>query len=397
MGYLNNAIRNIFRKKLRCILTLIGISIGVISVIVIANISNLGSYLINNELESLGIDGIIVSTNTTIYSQNVIPFGEKELEIIKSLSSVENAVPLTVESTNITVHNNEYQSMLWGITADTNSVVSMNLIYGRFINNYDISTSNNVCLIDQSFAQKVYNRDNIVGKRIYINCGGIQDEYEVVGIVKTGGNIMDSVVGNIVPEFVYIPYTTMQKYNYSNDFQNIAIQIKNDYNIDDACNIIENKLNKINNISSSYTATNMLQQKEGLNNILNIITMILSCVGTITLLVSSLSIMTIMTVAVNERRKEIGIKKALGARKIDIIFEFLIEAVLISLIGCIIGIIISICVSYVGMLLLGISISLRWDIVIYISIFSVICGVIFGVYPAIKASNLKPIDALKME
>ncbi len=398
MDYISSAVKNLFRKKFRCILTLIGISIGVISVIIIGNISNCGSTMINNELENLGMDGIIISTSSNIYtSDENVPLGEKELEAIKSLSSVENAVPLTVESAVVTVHNNEYQSMLWGITADTNQVISMSLLYGRYISMYDINSANNVCLVDQAFAQSIYNRDNIVGKSIYIDFGGVRDKYEVVGIVKTGGDIMGSIVGNIVPEFVYIPYTTMQKYRYSTDFQKIAIQVNNGYNIDSVCNIIENKLNKINNLSSSYSTMNMLQQKDGLNSILNIVTMILSCVGAISLLVASLSIMTIMTVAVSERKREIGIKKALGAKKSDIITEFLIEAVLISLIGCTIGVIISMSVSYIVILILGINIKLKWDIVIYTSIFSVICGIIFGVYPAIKASKLSPIDALRME
>lgn len=395
MDYIRSAVKCIFRKKLRCFLTVIGISIGVMSVIIIGNISQCGSNAINKEIEELGMDGVMVSAEA--YYTDGVPLGENELEVIKSLSYVENAVPLTVETVSVNACGNEYSSMLWGITSDTNSVISMNLLYGRLINNYDISVADNVCIVDCLFAQKVYGRDNIVGKYIYISCGGIQEQYKVIGVIKTGGNIMGSIMGNVVPEFIYIPYTTMEKYRYSSDFQKIAVQLKSEYNAESICTFIENELNDYNNVSSGYTAVNMVQQKDSINNILNIITIVLSCVGAVSLLVASLNIMTVMTVSVSERKREIGIKKAIGAKKINIIYEFLIEAILISLIGCIIGVIIGMVVSYIGMYIFNISIAYRWDIIIFTSLFSLVSGIIFGVYPAIKASNLNPVDALRVE
>ena len=140
-----------------------------------------------------------------------------------------------------------------------------------------------------------------------------------------------------------------------------------------------------------------MKQKDGLTNMLDIITLVLSAVGAISLLVASLSIMTVMLVSVNERTREIGIKKSIGAKKSAILLEFLFEAVLITLLGCAVGIMFGYGISYAGASYFQMRLSFRGDILLLAVGFSLLTGVIFGVYPAAKASNLKPVDALRME
>ena len=146
-----------------------------------------------------------------------------------------------------------------------------------------------------------------------------------------------------------------------------------------------------------YTAENLAKQKDGLNHLLDTITLALTAIGAISLFVASLSIMTMMLVSVNERTREIGIKKSIGASKNNILIEFLAEALLISMIGSLFGAGIGVFVTYLASLSLGVTVSFQLDMIVYTILLSVGVGVIFGVNPALKAANMQPVDALRTE
>ena len=149
--------------------------------------------------------------------------------------------------------------------------------------------------------------------------------------------------------------------------------------------------------TEAFVANNLAKQKDGLLQVLGLVTLILSAVGSISLLVASLSIMTVMLVSVNERTREIGIKKALGATRNAIMLEFLFEAGLISLIGCILGTGAGYLISFIGASYFHVAFHIRIDIILMAAGFSILSGTVFGVYPAYKAARLKPVDALRQE
>ena len=271
------------------------------------------------------------------------------------------------------------------------------MIYGRTISNADVRANSNVCMVDETFARNAYSRENIVGKKISILCGGTVEEFEVVGVVKTGSGLLQNLIGDYIPNFVYMPYTTMQAATGKRSFDQIAVRTVDGCDTDVAGEDILQALHRATGLSEGFAANNLVKQKDGLTNLLNIVTLVLSAVGAISLLVASLSIMTVMLVSVNERTREIGIKKSIGARRGDIMFEFLMEAMVLSLIGCIAGLLVGSIVSFAGAGYFHISLSFRWDIAIVACAFSVLTGMIFGVYPAAKASNMRPVDALRLE
>lgn len=390
------SMRNLNRKKLRSFLTTMGISIGVASVIIIGNISQCGTIAVNNELDSLGLNGLSISKSEV--DNQLVSLSEDELYAIKEMKNVEDATPVMVQSVDIAGKNGkQLNSILWGIDSTANKIISLQTVYGRNINNFDILSSNNVCMVDENFSRALYGRDNIVGKTISIIYNGNYDDYKIIGIIKTGTGLLQNFIGDYIPNFVYIPYTNMKLLTEKSSFDQIAVKVNKDVDIERVGYNIISKLSKLNNLSDGYCANNLSKQKYGLNKLLNIVTIILSSVGAISLVVASLSIMTVMLVSVNERTKEIGIKKSIGARKFTILIEFLIEALLLSLLGCIIGILIGTASSFIGALCFGIKINFKIDIIITTTLFSMITSVIFGVYPAIKASNLKPVDALRIE
>lgn len=389
------SLKNLSRKKIRSFLTILGVSIGVASVIIIGNISQCGSSAITGELDSLGLSGLTITSDST--DLGVYNLTEDELKVVKHNNNVKQASPILMQNTNVYNSSNQINSFLWGIDSKANQIISLQVLYGRGLNNFDVKSCSNVCMVDQNFSKIMYGRDNIVGKKISILCGNIIEDFEIVGITKTGSGILQNVMGEYIPNFVYIPYTTMQNATGKKSFDQIAVKVKDGVNVDIAGNDILQSLFRYNGISSGYHANNLSKQRQALSNIMNIVTIILSAVGTISLFVASLSIMTVMLVSVNERTKEIGIKKSIGASKYNIMLEFISEALFLSTIGCIAGSIIGVLVSYIGFWFFGMTLSININIIFSAVAFSIMTGVIFGAYPAFKAANLKPVDALRTE
>lgn len=395
---IRSALRNLGRKKMRSALTIAGIAIGVASVILISSISECGTAAVNNEMDSLGLGGLTISVNNSNNMSSGHYLTENELDAVRETKHVEQAIPLVIQNTKVgNVNNSQLDALVWGIDSKANQVISLQVLYGRMISSMDVSTNSNVCMVDQTFAQNTYHRDNIVGKKISILCGGVEEEFEVIGVIKTGSGLLQNFIGDYIPNFLYIPYTTLQNATGKQSFDQIAVRVEDDYDVDETGNAIVNALSRSTGISDGFVANNLVKQKDGLKSILNTVTVILSAVGAISLLVASLSIMTVMMVSVNERTREIGIKKSIGARRSTIMFEFLLEAVLISLVGCLAGVLVGVGISFLGASYVNITLQLRGDIMLLAVGFSLLSGVIFGVYPAAKASRLRPVDALRLE
>jgi putative ABC transport system permease protein len=391
---IKSAFKNLGRKRVRTVLTVLGISIGVASVIIIGNISQCGTAALTGELDSLGLSGLTISVAQN--AQNV-SLTDNDLNVVKKTAQVEQVTPIMMQSTNIQVRTIQNKALVWGIDSKASQIISLKVLYGRSINNQDVKTNANVCLVDENFSKTAYSRSNIVGKKVSILCAGIMEEFQVVGVIKTGSGLLQNLIGNYIPTFVYIPYTTMQNAVGRNTIDQIAVKVKSGSNMDQVGKSIVTTLNRNSGVADGFASNNLAKQKDGLTNMLDIVTLILSAVGAISLLVASLSIMIVMLVSVNERTREIGIKKSIGAKRSAILFEFLLEAALISILGCITGIIFGYIISFAGAFYFGMVLSVRLDIMLLAVGFSLITGIIFGVYPAAKASNLKPVDALRLE
>ena len=391
--YLKCTFRNLGRKKERTLLTVLGIVIGVSSVIIIANISQCGTNSLNHELDSLGLSGLSI----TVKEGENAAMTTDDLSFIRKLSQVEQASPILVENTSVTLKDKSLTALLWGIDSKASNIISLQVLHGRLLNQRDIHTHANVCLVDEQFSEDVYQRSNMIGKDIRLQCGGIEQTFTVVGVIKTGTGLLQNVIGNYIPTFIYVPYTTIQASEGRENFDEIAVRIRPEDNPENIGKMIVRHLNTKKGTDGAFVSNNLAKQKAGLMQILNIVTSILSAVGAISLLVASLSIMTVMLVSVNERTREIGIKKALGATRGAIMLEFLFEAGLISLIGCVFGIGIGYLVSYIGAAYFHLELHIRADIMLLVIGFSVCTGIVFGVYPAYKASRLKPVDALRQE
>ncbi|WP_255882685.1 MULTISPECIES: ABC transporter permease [unclassified Ruminococcus] len=390
---LSCAMRNIIRKKSRAALTMIGIIIGVTSVIIISCISACGTTAVNNELDSLGLSGM----NITIKEGKKLPLTNAELELISTNSSIDSATPVMALPSSFLLGDDSTDVITWGINETAQETVSLKVLYGRFFDKNDIASSARVCMVDKAFSNQNFSTDNIVGKTVRVNINGAVEDYSVVGVLKTGSGMLQNALSGYVPSFVYIPYTTAAEITGQSNYNQIITKLDSGVDIDELSGRITQTLNSSQGVDDGYTASNMAKQRDVLANILGIVTLILTAIGAISLIVAGLSIMTVMLVSVSERKREIGIKKSIGASKKKIVSEFLSEAFLLSFIGSIIGVILGLVISYIGTSIMEMTLIADWKYIVFTILFATISGIVFGVYPSIKAAKLKPIDALKYE
>lgn len=394
LEYIGAAISNIYRKRFRSVLTMLGISIGVCSVVIIGAVGNIGTDLLNKEISSFGIGGITIGTdNNTKDTKLYID----DLETIEQNSKVDKAVPILLEYTKSYCRNLAVNTAVWGVGSGADQIFSLELMHGRLINYSDLAGAERVCIVDEEYAVKTFKRSNIVGKKITLDLDGRSEPLEVIGVVKSGGMIIQNLITDIIPSFIYSPYTTIQSLGGKSYFDQICIVANESYDEEVVATSIIKTLEEKNNSRGAYKSENVTAQKDRLNGIVGIVTLILSVIAGISLVVAGLSVMTVMLVSVKERTREIGIKKSVGATKKNIMTEFLIEAIILTLFGSLIGCIIAIVVTFVGCAVLGLTPSVNWSLTLVCIVFSLVIGIVFGVYPAIKASKLSPVDALRHE
>ena len=390
------AVRNLSRKSMRTWLTIASISIGIASVVVIGAIGDAGKAAVTSELDNMGITGLSVSTAADGTSTSV-HLQMDELNAIRELPSVENAMPLIMYYTDSTLKGEKTDSLVWGIDSGAKQVISLELLHGRLINKNDVESTAKVCLVDQNYALTTYGRENIVGKTMQILMNGNEETYEIIGIVSAGSSIMQNVIGNYVPSIVYVPYTSLQEYAVINKFDQIAVKVNAGSDVEDAQSSIISALDQVSGTTGAFHAENLAKQRDQLMSMLDIITLVLSLIGGISLIVAGLGIMTIMLVSVTERTREIGIKKAIGAKNHKIMVEFLLEAVFITAIGSLLGALVGLGISMLGLMAVGMSAAIQWPTILNAIGVSMLIGVFFGVYPAYKASKLRPVEALRIE
>lgn len=384
-------LRILFRNRLRSFLTIGGIAVGVLSLVVISSVSGAGRTALNRQLDGMGMDSIVITGDL----DNSKGLDTEDLTFLSSMDEVDNAMPLMNFFTTHSILGQETPCMLWGVNQDADQVIELTPVYGRLIHKGDLAASARVCVIDEQIALNSYRRGNIVGKSIALNVGKGYEDFTVVGVVKNGVNLLQSMMGDVIPGFVYIPYTTLQESTSQYCFDEIVTKLKPDASSDQAAEKIEKSLVLHKEVPVTITVQNLLKQKSQLDQIMNIVSVILSAIAAVSLVVSGLSTMTVMMVSVNERTREIGIKKSIGATNADIMGEFLLEAVLITFLGGLAGSALGIMISMAGFWIFGLTASVDWGMILGVLVFSMLIGLIFGVYPAARAAKLKPVEALR--
>ena len=375
--------KNIVLKIKRSFLTVCGIAVGVFAVVVISAVGDIGENLVDEKLKSMGMESIIVSSQNGGLQEN-------DVEQLKNMDFVENAMPLmSVTLKQIMPDDNETDRMLWGVDENADEVIELKVVSGRKINAGDLVSHSKVCMIDRDVAEETYGTVDITGMKITLGFGNMSEEFEAVGVVDNGVSMLQSSLGGSIPSFVYIPYTTFSDISKRDGFDVIAVKAQANINTEKS---IEKKLS--DNLRT-VEVSNLLTQKKQLTSLMKVVSCSMTAVAGISVIISGISSMTSMMSAVNERTREIGIKKAIGARKTDIISEFLGESLLISVSGGVFGGGLGILTVIIGCILFDIDVYINPVSVLSVIIFSTVTGVIFGIVPALKASSLNPVVAIR--
>ena len=387
------SLQNIRSNKMRTFLTTLGIIIGVAAVIAMITIVNGVIDSVMGQFSSLGAGTLSVSITGSALKSGLT---ENDLQNIAELDNVAGISPSvsirttaargTVFLDNVSVEGkNEYYFQ-------KDDIIS----YGRALTKSDIDNESYVCIIDQDLADNLFRGEDPLGQQVIVN--GIR--YTVIGLEGDDNSLMSAmaVMGATTDGTIIIPYTNAMKMAGSNSITSLEVYIEDTNRTDELIDDVEAVLYKaFNENEDCYSTFSMDSLLDTMNQMMSTMTYMLAGIASIALLVGGIGIMNMMLVSVSERTKEIGLRKAMGATPGRIQLQFLLEAIVLSLMGGIVGVILGLLISFVGAQLLNTNFTISMSAIGLGVGFSAAVGIIFGWAPARKASRLNPIDALRSE
>ena len=395
---LKSSLEDFRRNKVRTFLTSLGILIGVSSVVLLIAFGLGLKQYIKNQFESLGTNLVILLPGKILQGGGFrsgggalggVKFDEKDILHLRRISNTEFIVPVFVKTITASANGKSEISDMYGTTADIFPIRNLEVSSGRIFTKGDIEKRGKYVVIGSKLAEKIFSTaQNAVGKTLKIEGQG----FHIIGVLKSKGG--GGFGGPDFDSFTYMPYKTAYSFNPDKTFFAVYIKAKNDSVIPQ----IKKQAKEI--LTKRYKADDfsIIEQTEILNavsSIFSILNTILVLIGGISLVVGGIGIMNIMYVSVVERTKEIGIRRAIGATRIDILSQFLAESVILSLIGGSGGILF----SFIVVTLIHHIFPAYIDMTSVLVAFGVssFIGIVFGVFPARKAANLSPIDAIRYE
>lgn len=396
------ALQGMVSNKLRTFLTLLGIIIGVGAVIAMVSLGFGLKENVKSNISKLGSNLLIITSGGRTASGARLAAGEgvkltyDDMQAIgKQVDGIANITASVNRSYQMVAGNQNWTSRVEGTTPSNFTISSLEVDDGRILNDRDLISRGRVAVIGKTVADSLFPEGNPVGKIMRIK----KAPFQVVGVLKSKGQ---GSMGMDQDDVVYVPLTTAQNRMMGiTNVQRITVQAENENIINDVQADVEQVLRTRHKIkegaNDDFTVGNMAQIMETMMETANNITILLGCIAAISLLVGGIGIMNIMLVSVTERTREIGIRKALGATYNNILLQFLVESMVIGIIGGTLGVILGIGASCIISSMAGWNTVISvWAIVIAV-IFSVGIGLFFGIYPARKAALLDPIDALRYE
>lgn len=389
-------------NKMRSLLTMLGIIIGVAAVIALVSIGYGVRSQIQDSISSLGSNLLMVypgaprtpGVRPTADSQKTIKM--EDYTTISHLDDIEMASPVSSGSSYIVIYTNKnWTTSVTGVNSDFQYINNWTVKSGRFITATQVDRRERVAVIGSTVATNLFGAEDPVGKDIRIK----NNPYKVIGVLEAKGS---GSFGNDQDDIIYIPYTTgMERLQGVDYLRMIYIKAKEGADLDRLQSDVENILRVRHNVKNpeldDFNVRNMATIMETVEQTTATMTLFLGSVAAISLLVGGIGIMNIMLVSVTERTREIGVRKALGATYRVIVMQFLIEAVVISLVGGAIGIVVGIGSAQLISALTGMQTVVSMGPILLSFGFSMAIGLVFGLYPARKAAKLNPIDALHYE
>ncbi|WP_289157954.1 ABC transporter permease [uncultured Muribaculum sp.] len=397
------ALKALNNNKLRCFLTMLGIIIGVASVITMLAIGQGSKNSIKAQISEMGSNMIMIHPGNMQRggvrqsADDMQTLEVADYEAIRDRAAYISAISPQVNSGGQLINgNNNYPSTIYGVTPDYLDIRKVKVKDGAMFTDADIKSAAKVCLLGKTVIDNLFpNGEDPIGKVVRFN----KIPFTVVGTLEEKGT---NSMGMDQDDVVLAPYTTIMKRVLAIDyvqglFASALDEQFTDQAIDEITAILREQHRLKEDADDDFSIRSQQELSEMMNSTSDMMTVLLACIAGISLLVGGIGIMNIMYVSVTERTREIGLRMSIGARGIDILSQFLIEAVIISVTGGIIGVLVGVIASWL------VNIIAHWPV--YIQIYSVILsfavctvtGIFFGWYPAQKAANLDPIEAIRYE
>lgn len=391
-------------NKLRSFLTMLGIIIGVVALIVLVSIANGATFSVTDQISSMGSSYLTV----TITDDKENPLRLKELSDFCEPEEVDEVAPVSWTSVTAKTSYSDGTMTLTGTTGSYADIQGLELFSGRFLKQTDIDNNSYVVVITKDTATELLGRADAVGESIKLN----GKSFLVIGVLSDSSSLTqgtavssssdsddsDSSSSSVQLEG-YIPFSTMTR--LADNVLDVTMFYASGTD-EDSLEPAENALTELlmerfGQDEDAFFIVDQSEIMEAMSSVTNTMSLMIGGIAAISLLVGGIGIMNIMLVSVTERTREIGIRKAIGAGRGTIMLQFLIEALLVSLMGCLAGIGLSWVILKVAAVVMNNSMSFTMDMkVVWLSVaFSVLIGVLFGLYPANKAASRKPIDALR--
>ena len=386
------ALRSISANKMRAVLTMLGIIIGVMALVVLVSLVNGATTSVTDKVAELG---------SSMVSVNILDDKGKPVRLsdLDTWVAEEPDIGLLAPYKNSTVvgkHGGNYDSVsVYGTTAAYYDIQGMQLSLGRWLKAADVANHSYVCVINHEAAVELIGFEDCIGQTLTL--GGT--EFTIIGVLQEDKESLTSMLtaGTMM---AYIPYPTLVRLatTVTNDVTSFYVSAAEGGSVQAAEDAIDRILtDRFNQDEEAFLLSTSAFLEEALNDITSVLSILLGGIAAISLIVGGIGIMNIMMVTVTERTREIGIRKAIGASRGNILIQFLLEAVVLCMMGCGLGIFLSWAILQVVSTVVastGISFVLDGGVVALAVIFCFIIGIIFGLYPANKAAKMKPIDAL---
>ena len=407
--YIKMALMNIRSNKGRSILTMLGIIIGISSVIMVISIGNGLSSQVSDELNNLAGGQLYFYSggsmgDTQASNEEAVEFTTEDFDLIEEkIDHVKGVSPNYQTYGTAQGPKGAFDAYLYGGTVAQQYLYNDPIVKGRYFTKADYESANKVCVIRENSAVAMFGTTDVLGRTFEVTIDGITMESTIVGIRQDSAS---SAISSMLMSFdqveMEVPLTTMgAAFGYYVDtFQGFYVFTDGPEYAAEAAGAILRLLRSAHHVASDSNSIQMQNFNDSMSSItqvLSYITIFVVFVAAISLLVGGIGVMNIMLVSVTERTKEIGLKKAIGARKKTILGQFLTEASVLTSIGGIIGVVTGIGLSKVVGKVTGSPTAISVPSIVIAVLFSTVIGVVFGLLPSVKAANLNPIDALRSE
>ena len=403
------ALRGLKTQKSRSVLTILGIVIGITAIMMVMSLGQGAQNLILSQIQSIGAKVIGIAPGrhpkgpTDIISTFTDSLKEKDLDALQKKTNVPHLskiMPIVFGSDSMAYGNDTYRPTIFGVNSYFADIYDLSAGSGRLLTEDDVKSYADVVVIGTKVRDELFGNSDPVGEKVKIK----GRNFKIIGVMKQKGqasflNFDDTAV---------IPYTSAQRYIFGiKYFHRFAIEADSEENVNSTVEDIKITLRNSHNIDDpskdDFFVETQADALEMVGTIMNILTLFLAAVAAISLLVGGIGIMNIMLVSVTERTREIGLRKALGATEKNILTQFLLEAMMLTVVGGVVGILLGASLSFAISLILTNFVNLNWPFTFPVQAaflgigVAAIVGLIFGIYPARKASRKSPIEALRYE